>query len=236
MQSNNRTVAAAAIAAAALLTTVLAPAGNASADDGNGLVVPMYGWEAGWSRLIDAKEENKGTEIIAIINPSNGPGGGRDSHWADVTDDLQDADIKVVGYVATGYAGKSAGAVKDEVDVYHDWYDVDGIFFDEVSPSNEGYYDDVTDGAGLTILNPGAPVPRSYEDFGDIIIVSENAGLPSSIDSNGISENHLGVLSHSGTPDEGEFKDITDEVNYVYGAPDWMSVAPNIADQADWAD
>lgn len=236
MQSNRRTTTAATIAAAALLAAVLAPAGNAFADDGNGLVVPMYGWDAGWSRLIDAKDENRNTEIIAIINPSNGPGGGRDSHWSDVTDDLQDAGIKVVGYVGTGYAGKSAGSVKDEVDAYHDWYDVDGIFFDEVSPSSESYYDDVTDGTGLAILNPGAPVPESYEDFGDIIIVNENTGLPSSIDSNGIRESHLGVLSHSGTPSEGEFKDITDEVNYVYGAPDWMSAASNIADQADWAD
>ncbi len=236
MQSDKRPkITAAVIVAAALLTAVLTTAGHAFADTGNGLVVPMYGWDSGWGTLIDAKEKNRDTEIIAIINPSNGPGVGRDSHWTNVINDLQGADIKVVGYVATGYAGKSADAVKYEVNAYHDWYGVDGIFFDEVSPSNEEYYNNVVDGAGLTILNPGAPVPKSYENIGDIIIVNENAGLPQGVDSNGISESQLGVLSHSGIPNENEFKAITDQVDYVYGAPDWMSVAPNIADQANWA-
>lgn len=233
MQHFNTKTILAAIAATVMTA---APAGMALADDGNGLVVPMYGWDAGWNQLIDAKEQNSGTEIIAVINPSGGPGGGRDSHWVDVVDDLQDADIKVVGYVSTAYAGRSIGDVQNEVDRYEDWYDVDGIFFDEVSPSARDYYNQVNDGVGLVILNPGAPVPESYGDIADIIIVNENAGLPSGVSSNGISESKLGVLSHSSTPSEGEFKDISDEVNYIYGSPDWIHAAPNVEDQADWAD
>ncbi|HUG97364.1 MAG TPA: hypothetical protein VMJ94_07465 [Nitrososphaera sp.] len=72
MQPNKRITAAAMIVAAALFTAALAPEGKAFADDNNGLIVPMYGWDVGWSEIINAKEENKGTEIIAVINPSSG--------------------------------------------------------------------------------------------------------------------------------------------------------------------
>lgn len=67
------------IVAAALFTTALASAGQAFADDSNGLTVPMYGWDAGWSKIINAKEENGGNEIMLVIKPSNGAGGGKDS-------------------------------------------------------------------------------------------------------------------------------------------------------------
>lgn len=185
--------------------------------------------------MVDAKEANADTETIAITNPSSRQVVAGNTHWADVINDLQDADIKVVGYVATGYAGKSAEPVKDEADAYNNGHGVDGIFFDEVNPSAEGYYDDVTDGSGLSILNAGSPVAKSYKNLGDIIIVNENAGLPQKVDSSGISEGNLGVLSHSGISSEDEFRAITDQVDYVYDSPDWMSVASNVADQADWA-
>jgi spherulation-specific family 4 protein len=244
MQLNKRrTIATAAMIAAALsMITTLAPVGRAFADDNNGLVVPMYGWDAGWSDVINAKHENKGTEIIVVINPASGPGGSKDSHWADVVDDLQDAGIKVVGYVATSYAGKSTGEVKDEIDRYYDWYDLDGIFFDEVSTSDHSYYKEIhddaesPDGSQTTILNPGAPVPESYENAGDIIIAYENSGIPSHVESNGISESKLGALVHGQEPSEGEYKDLTDNVGYAYVAPDWMHAASTIEDQADWAD
>ncbi len=71
------------------------------------MIVPVYAWDSGWSDVINAKEENQETEIIVIINPASDPGGTKDSHWADVADDLPDAGIKVVGYVATSYAGRA---------------------------------------------------------------------------------------------------------------------------------
>ena len=106
------------IAAVLSMTATLAPTNQLFADDSNGMVVPMYGWDAGWDDVIDAKEENEGTEIIVVINPSSGPGGSKESHWVDVADDLQDAGIKVVGYSTTSYAGRSEGEVKDEIDRY----------------------------------------------------------------------------------------------------------------------
>lgn len=239
---HSKIITAAMFVAAALSGAALMPAGQAFADDNNGLIVPMYGWDAGWSRIIDAKEDNESTEIIAIINPSSGAGGSKDSHWADVADDLQDAGIKVVGYVSTAYAGRSEGDVKNEIDRYYDWYDLDGIFFDEVSPSAYGYYDDVgghaesPEGSQRVILNPGAPVPESYGDIADIIVAYENFGVPSSVESNGIGESKLAALPHGLNPSEGEFKELTDSVGYLYVSPEWLNAASNIGDQADWAD
>jgi len=243
MRSNKAIIATAAIAAVlAVAASSSATIKPAYADDNNGLIVPMYGWDAGWSELIHAKKENPGTKIIAIINPASGVGSGRDSHWANVVDDLQDAGIRVVGYIATSYAGKSTDSIEDETDRYYDWYGVNGIFLDEVSTGDASYYKTLRhhaekpDGRQDVILNPGAPVPLSYEDAGDVIIVHENAGLPSDVTSNGISESKLGVLSHGGNPSKSDFQNASDDVKYVYGAPDWLHVASNIEDQANWAD
>ena len=242
MQPNKRIIAAAMIVAAALFTAALVPAGKAFADDNNGLIVPMYGWDAGWSEIIDAKKENGGTEIIAVINPSNGAGGGKDSHWANVADDLQDAGIKVVGYISTAYAGRDGGDIKNEIDRYYDWYDLDGVFLDEVSPSANDYYEDIgghaesPDGNQEVILNPGAPVPESYGDIADIIVAYENFGIPSSVESNGIEEGKLAALPYGLEPSEGEFKQLTDSVGYLYVSPEWLNVASSVEKQADWAD
>lgn len=240
MRSNKPIIAIAVIAAAltAASTTTLAPA---YADTGNGLIVPMYGWDAGWSDIIHAKKENPGTKIIAIINPASGVGSGRDSHWANVVNDLQDAGIRVVGYIATSYAGKSIDSIENDVDNYYDWYGVNGIFLDEVSTGDASYYETLRHyaekptGTQDVILNPGAPVPSSYENAGDVIVAYENAGLPSHVTSNGISESKLGVLSHGGNPSKSDFQGATDDVKYVYAAPDWLHAASNIADQANWA-
>ena len=97
MQSNKRTIATGAMIAATLsMIKTLGPKGQAFADDNNGLVVSMCGWDTGWSDVSNAKHENKRIEIIVKVNPSSGPRGSKDSHWTDVTHALRDAGIKVV--------------------------------------------------------------------------------------------------------------------------------------------
>lgn len=238
---------AGALLAALAASSVLAAGGaigmqsmNAHADDGNGLVIPMYGWAGGHEHVIDAKQDNPGTEMIVVINPSNGPGGNEESHWLDVVGDLQDEDIEVVGYVSTAYAGRSLNDIEQEIDNYNEWYGVDGIFFDEVSPSAQSYYEDLYEHTkaedGVVILNPGASVPESYADVADIVIVYENHGIPSGVDSNGISESKLGALPYGFDASEAEYDELSDEVGYLYVSPSWMDVASSVEEQADWAD
>ncbi|HKU49321.1 MAG TPA: spherulation-specific family 4 protein [Nitrososphaera sp.] len=235
-------IALVAIAASSAIFSIGGALGRqdnaAYADDGNGLVIPVYGRAAHFDKIIDAKNDNPGTELIVVINPSNGPGSERDSYWSDVIDDLQDAGVEVVGYVSTAYAGRSQDIVEEEADRYYDWYGTDGVFFDEVSPSAESYYQELYDNSeGMVILNPGAPVPDSYEDAADIIMVYENYGLPATgIESNGISEEKLGAIGHGGEASEAAFETLSDEVGYLYASPDWMDVASTLEEQADWAD
>ena len=159
---------------------------------------------------------------------------------SDVVDELQDEDVKVVGYVSTAYAGRSQSDIEQEIDNYNAWYGVDGIFFDEVSPSAQSYYEELYDYTkaddGMVILNPGASVPESYSEAADIIIVYENHGVPSGITSNGITESMLGALPYGLDASESEFSELSDEVGYLYVSPDWMEVASSLGEQADWAD
>jgi hypothetical protein len=240
VKSRIAVTALAAIAAASILAGSLPAVTEAHADGGNGLVIPMYGWDAGFKDVVEAKKDNRGTEMIVVINPANGPGGSKESHWSEVVEELQDEDIQVVGYVSTAYAGRSDGEVKAEIERYAEWYGLDGIFFDEVSPSAAGYYEElyehVKDKSDLVVLNPGAAVPESYEKAADVIIVYENQDIPSSITSNGISESKLGVLPYGASPSQSEFDELSDDVGYLYVSPDWTSISPMIEDQADWAD
>ena len=132
--------------------------------------------------------------------------------------------------------------VEQEIDQYYERYGLDGIFFDEVSPSAASYYDELYDYVKgidedqLVILNPGSSVPESYEDFADIVIVYENYGIPSDLDSNGIAEGKLGVLPHGIDVSEAEFKELSDGVGFLYASPDWLDAAANVEDQSDWAD
>ncbi len=225
-----------AVALSAATPTSIIP--EARAAGGNGLLVPGYGWDPGWDQIIKAKQDNPGTPIEAIINPNGGPGDSKDSHWSDVTNQLQGAGIKVLGYVDTHYAGDSTSSIEQQMNDYYNWYGVDGIFLDEVSTDGLSYYTTLWNygnGHGLVVLNPGTSVPSSYGDIANTIVVWENSYMPSHVDSNGIPKDQLAVLSHGGDPSQSEFLQIANEVKYVYGASDWSQVASNIDDQASWA-
>ena len=68
-----------------------------------------------------------------------------------------------------------------EVDKYYSWYQVDGIFFDEVSDScsTSSYYAELynhvhTYTSALVILNPGTNVPECFASVGDVLVVFES--------------------------------------------------------------
>jgi Spherulation-specific family 4 len=79
-----------------------------------------------------------------IINPNSGPGAAGsqpDTNYQACIAQLRTAaaangNLKVLGYVPTGYAAASSAGVMSEIDTYSQWssaYRPDGIFFDEVS-------------------------------------------------------------------------------------------------------
>jgi spherulation-specific family 4 protein len=239
--SRVRTVVATSVAAATALFFILGAASQTQqvyALSGHGLIIPVYGYDADWSAIEKAKSDNPGDSILAVISPSDGPGDGQDSHWSNVVNELQDAGVKVLGYIDTHYAGDSKSSVNSQIDDYYNWYGVNGVFLDEVSDNDAGYYKSLYNHGGdkgLVVLNPGAPVPHSYSGAADVIIASENTDFPSHVTTNGIASSKLGVLEHGGDPSKSDFARMRDQVGYVYGSPDWTDVASNLSDQADWA-
>ncbi len=155
-----------------------------------GLIVPLYTYPTSptWQALIQERIKNPGVQIIAIINPYNGPiipgGPNPDPNYVVGINSLRAAGIIVVGYVFTHYAQSSAASVESNIYSYSKMYNVSGIFFDEVSNAqvNVPYYSSLvaytsTLGMKITVGNPGTSAPSDYSVF-DVLVIYENQGQP----------------------------------------------------------
>lgn len=153
-----------------------------------GIIIPLYMYPTSvyWEQVIQAKTSNPNVPIIAIINPNSGPGGVRDVNYVNGINSLRSAGVIVLGYVYTSYGKRSISSVETDVAAYHSWYNVNGIFFDEMTnvAGSESYYSTLNSyseslGYAITVGNPGSPVPSSYVGTLSILCIYENGGLPS---------------------------------------------------------
>jgi hypothetical protein len=102
-----------------------------------GTLIPLYSDVAGnWTTFQNTADT---VESIAVFNPASGPGSAYDSAYGAKVDAFRAAGGKVFGYVSTSYAGtvntaRTTTAVNADVLKYHQWYNIDGIFFDEWAP------------------------------------------------------------------------------------------------------
>ena len=118
---------------------------------------------------------------IVVINPDNGPGRTVDSGSLAQVRQSQKAGLLVLGYVFTQYGSRDAAVVGSEIDKYHAWYEVNGIFLDEVSSNAnyQAYYAAFNiavkkrDPAALTVLNPGTMPDECYMSIADIMVTFE---------------------------------------------------------------
>jgi hypothetical protein len=125
---------------------------------------PNYIWD-------DVAAANTQVPVTAIINPSNGPGGGPpNENYQHGLSDLRTAGVTIIGYVYTLYGARDTSVVKAEVDLYDQYFDIDGIFFDEVDNDTnmlsyyEKLYDYVKSRPNLekVFLNPGTKIAEEY--------------------------------------------------------------------------
>ena len=101
--------------------------------------------------------------VVAIVNPSDGPGSSLQQRVHDRIAKLVAAGIQVIGYVATGYASHSIASMEATMDRWKSFYpQLAGIFFDEQSnqAKDVALLPDavaVREGAGAlyTVGNPG---------------------------------------------------------------------------------
>ena len=152
-----------------------------------GLMIPLYTYPGStWQSVIQQKLVHPSVPIIAVVNPSNGPGYSRDSNYVSGIESLQKASVIVIGYVHTSYGSRDPSVVTSDIQNWKQWYNVSGIFFDEMASVSgyENYYRGLVNytnslGMKLTVGNPGVAVPRSYMGIMTVLNIYENIGLPS---------------------------------------------------------
>lgn len=135
---------------------------------------------SGWSQM----EQSASISSLAIINPDNGPGASQDQNYVDQVTQAEKAGMRIVGYIATGYAKdatRSLAATEHDVDTYYRWYpNLNGILVDEASSDcgtpYSSYYKPLYNyikqkGTDVTvILNPGTNTGECYMAAADIIV------------------------------------------------------------------
>lgn len=160
-----------------------------------GTIIPLYTRpdDDSWTALVRARHAWPNVSVVAVINPASGPGRRREQAYVDGIARLQEAGVRVIGYVSTGLVRKRspAGVVAD-LRRYRRWYPrLDGIFLDEVTrEDNRGtasYYANLGQEARrlefpYIVGNAGAEVDDSYLAAVDTMLVYERPGLPRALE------------------------------------------------------
>jgi hypothetical protein len=121
---------------------------------------------------------------LVIADPADGPGQRSDARYVSALRQTRRQGIRVLGYATTDYGNRSLAEVKSDVDRWHTWYAIDGIFFDEVPSSRErvayclelhAYTKSKSGRDHLVVLNPGTQIPQDFMTACDILVNSESS-------------------------------------------------------------
>jgi len=152
------------------------------------IVVPAYFYPSAGSDWNDLNSAAGHVPITAIMNPFNGPGNSLDSNYSSAVNSFRAAGGRVIGYVYSSYTERPLQQVLDDIDRYDDWYNIDGIFVDEMSNNGPAerldYYRDIynhvksIDPDWEVMGNPGTTTMEQYLTWptADRLMVFENVG------------------------------------------------------------
>ena len=169
-------------------TTSTSPTSLQSLIPKTGILVSLYMYPGTtgatyWQKVIDEKLKHPSVPMVAIFNPSSGPGSYKDSNIANWVAKLKSAGVIAIGYAADDYGTKSLSTLKGDADKYRNWYNADGMFIDEFTNKvgYETHYRDLTTyaksiGMKMMVGNPGTDVPKSYIGTVDVINITEGVG------------------------------------------------------------
>lgn len=160
-----------------VIALLLSALSTAKADP-QGVFIPSYFYPGNlWKQATAGAASGVGG---MIVNPRSGPGKTADKNYVSAVKAAQAAGIKVFGYVYTKYGTRPAADVLADVQKHINFYNVDGIFFDEVSSSVSAlpYYQSLADAVHalpdmIVALNPGTHPAEGYMNVGDIIMTFE---------------------------------------------------------------
>src|ERR1051326_1612199 len=159
-----------------------------AATTSEGIIIPLYTYPGStWDTVTNVKLAHPSVPIIAIVNPSNGPGSSKDSNYASGIAKLRSAGVQVIGYVSTGYTSRPLSTVEADINSWSSWFPgLNGIFFDEQSNTagGESYYSQASSyahskGLAFTVGNPGANTIPTYLNTVNLVLIYESPGVPS---------------------------------------------------------
>jgi len=229
--------------------TPISGTGGASSGSAAGAIVPLYTdpGDPSWSAIVAAKRAYPSVRVVAIVNPSDGPGTVKTSAYANGIAELFAAGIQVIGYVATGYGANSIASVEALIDRWTAFYpQVQGIFFDEQSNDAAAvpHYGQLTayakaQGLAYTVGNPGTDTDESYIGVFDTMLIYESSGLPALSSLGGWHSKHakanFGIIPYAVRMDAQFVRDARSYVEYIYLQNDdlpnpWDSLSSSFPD------
>jgi hypothetical protein len=150
------------------------------------ILVPAYFYPSNdpnlsfWDEMTAAASQGVG--ITAIMNPNSGPSTAENSDYTNAVSAFRAAGGKVIGYVPTGYGARDASLVLADVSAYKSFYQIDGIFLDEMHniASELTYYESLRTGiSGIDVNykvfgNAGTNTLEDYMHTADVLVTFEN--------------------------------------------------------------
>ncbi len=223
--------------------TTGATGGSGPARRAGGTIVPLYTdpTDRSWTAIVTAALAHPTVEVVAIVNPADGPGPSKSADYTTGIATLQAAHIKVIGYVATGYGSHSIASMEAEIDSWKSFYPtVQGIFFDEQSndPADVAHYQTLSQyakskGLAYTVGNPGTDVPDAYIGALDTMMVYESDGLPSIASLKAWSAyapSNFGIIPYKCSMDAAFVKQARQYIRYIYLQSDDLPEPVGLAD------
>jgi hypothetical protein len=225
-----------------------ATGGTTGSTTAAGTIVPLYTdpTDPSWAAIVTAALAHPTVEVVAIVNPADGPGSAKDQDYVTGIASLLAAKIKVIGYVATGYGSHSIASMEAQIDTWKSFYpNVQGIFFDEQAndPTLVSHYQTLSQyakskGLSYTVGNPGTDVPTAYIGAVDTMLVYESDGVPTiaSLQPWGAyAPSNFGIIPYKVSSLDATFvKQARQYVRYIYLTQDdlpnpWDSLTPYFA-------
>ncbi|KAJ7085209.1 Spherulation-specific family 4 [Mycena belliarum] len=161
-----------------------------------GVIFPLYIYPgdecAAWAPVFTAATANPTLPFLVIANPDSGPGAVAntqpDSNYQTCLTNLTaHANVRSIGYVATGYGTRASAAVEADIATYAQWsaaYRPSGIFFDETeaTPAFEALYrsyaaavhSSTLGSSAFVAFNPGVVPDAAFYGFADLIVSAED--------------------------------------------------------------
>ncbi len=172
-----------------------------------GIIVPIFADYSGSqlsqvNEVIQTKLAYSSVPMIAVMNPSGGPGISYNPNILSEVKNMQKANVTVLGYVPTVWGTRNITSVEADILTFHDWYQVNGTYLDQMpnweynGPQGQWYYagpggtyipsyfstlTNYAESLGMTFVfgNSGADVPQNFVGTVTTIGIFENAFAPS---------------------------------------------------------